>query len=88
MARRAVTYSEGNAGVWSIDCEECPLKPHYEALVLQQKGCAGGIATNMQGPVVLWNCPHSAGTTTVKNEPGNKLSIECNHTNQRGAGDE
>jgi hypothetical protein len=79
VMRRPVTYTEGNAGIWSIDCAACPLKPHFEAIGRPVKPCAGGIATNMQGPVVLQNCPHSAGTETVQNEPDNALSIECRY---------
>lgn len=76
--RRPVAYAEGDAGIWSLQCSECPLEPHLAALGMKGKGCGGGIATNMQGPVVLFNCPHSAGTKTLQNDDG-ALSIDCLH---------
>jgi hypothetical protein len=76
--RRAVEYTEGDTGIWSLTCAECPLKPHAEALNVKPPRCAGGIATNMPGPMVLDKCQHT-DPNSVQNEPGNGLSIECGY---------
>lgn len=78
-----MNYTDGDAGIWHLDCSECPLQPHLDALGMKGKGCAGGIATNMQGPVLMWNCPHSGGSDSLRNDPENVLTIECRHGEAR-----
>lgn len=60
MMIRPFTYHEGNAGIWDVSCEACPLRPHAEALAVKLPTCMHGIATNMQGHLVLGRCKHLA----------------------------
>lgn len=85
MKSVVVTYEECVAGIWSLQCAECPLTPHQIALGLKGKGCMGGIATNMQGPMVLFNCPHSAGQGSVANHENGTLTAGCKY--EEGVGD-
>ena len=75
---RAVKYAEGNAGLWSMTCAECPLLPHAEALGQSAPECAGGIATNMQGPVLLRSCKHLE-PDSFANAADNAITVRCNH---------
>jgi hypothetical protein len=76
MSTLAATYTEGAAGIWSLTCAECPLIPHAEALGQKAPDCMGGIATNMQGPIVMHRCKHAG-------EPirsGKALVVPCAYT--------
>jgi hypothetical protein len=77
-ALRAVTYAEGDAGLWSMTCVECPLLPHTEALGQTAPACASGIATNMQGPVLLRSCKHLE-PDSFANAPDNAITVRCNY---------
>lgn len=60
-------------GAWEIACEQCPMRPHLEALNMKPKACLAGIQTNVQGAVPLSQCEHyekdsitSEGVLTLK----------------------
>ena len=55
MKREAI-LTEGEAGIFKVTCETCPLLPHTEALGQPAKSCMSGLITNIQGPVVLNKC--------------------------------
>lgn len=76
MTTRIVTYTEGDGGIFSVTCAECPLKPHAEALGQKAPECTGGIATNMQGPVPLASCKYLE-PGSFANTPDNEISIRC-----------
>jgi hypothetical protein len=80
MADRTGEYDEGNFGMWKITCRSCPLMPHTQALGQKAPECAGGMATNMQGPVILKRCPH-LGNTGEKGfrVEGETLVVDCMH---------
>lgn len=62
-------------GAWQVVCDECPLKPHLEALGMKPKACIAGIQTNAQGAVPLAQCEHYE-KDSIKNE--NKvLTLTC-----------
>lgn len=75
---RQAVYDEGDFGMWSVACADCPLKPHTDALGQRPPQCAGGMATNMQGPVVLKRCDHMGrqGDGGLKRE-GEQLLVDC-----------
>lgn len=75
--RIAATYTEGNAGIWSINCEDCPLAHHAAALGQKAPHCLSGIATNMQGQIVLNKCQHTSAETVSADDDG-ALTLECN----------
>lgn len=70
------TYAEGNAGIWSITCEACPIAHHAAALGQEAPKCLSGIATNMQGPVVLDKCKHTSADKVTNADDGS-LALEC-----------
>ena len=72
---RPVVYSEGDAGIWSLDCATCPLIPHAKALGAKAKSCMAGIATNMQGPLVLSACEHYEAKSFT--DEGGKAIVKC-----------
>ena len=73
--RRAVVFTEGNAGIWDISCPTCPLRVHTEALGEKHRVCAHGIFTNIQGPVPMGTCKHNK-EDSLKDE-GGKLVLTC-----------
>lgn len=78
MTDRLGIYDEGNFGLWKITCADCPLLPHTRALGQKAPECAGGMATNMQGPVVLKRCDHlgRTGDGGFRSE-GEQLFVDC-----------
>lgn len=78
MAERLGTYNEGALGLWSVTCADCPLLPHTRALGQKPPECAGGMATNMQGPIVLKRCSHlgRAGDAGFRTED-EQLFVDC-----------
>lgn len=62
-------------GAWEIICDDCPLKPHLEALGMKAKACSAGIQTNVQGAVPLAQCEHYE-KDSIKSE-GKKLTLMC-----------
>ena len=82
---RVVKYDEGMAGLWRMTCAECPLIPHTKALGQQQPECAGGIATNMQGPVQLKACAHLV-PDSFANAAGNEITIGCKYRATQAGG--
>ena len=77
-ATRTVKYDEGVLGMWSMTCAECPLIPHAAALGQNPPECAGGIATNMQGPVPLKTCKHLVPNSYANSEDGG-ITIGCTY---------
>lgn len=75
-ATRVVKYDEGNSGLWSMTCAECPLLPHTQALGQKPPECAGGIATNLQGPVQLRSCQHLEPNSWANTDDGS-ISLRC-----------
>ena len=75
---RVVKYVEKDGGLWSMTCAECPLLPHAEALDQDAPQCASGIATTMQGPIVIKTCRHLARDSYRNNADGD-ITIDCNH---------
>lgn len=73
----AATYTEGNAGIWSVTCDACPIAHHAVALGQDAPKCLGGIATNIQGPVVLSKCRNTSPDCLTND--GDALSLECGY---------
>jgi hypothetical protein len=73
--RRTVVLSEGDAGIFSIECQECPLKLHTDALGQKAPSCVHGIITNMQGAIPLGTCKHYEKDSIVVE--GKTLVILC-----------
>lgn len=79
--RRTVRLSHEDGsivGAWAITCDECPLKPHLEALGMKPQPCTAGIQTNMQGYVPLKDCKHYE-KDSIKLE-GKTLTLTCRKT--------
>lgn len=74
--QREVTYTEGYAGIFSIDCETCPLIPAFKALDQKPKPCMSGIATKAQGPVPIHICKHYVKDSIATGE-NKTLNIQC-----------
>lgn len=72
---RIVTYTEEKRGIFSINCADCPLKPHLEALGMEPRPCVAGITTNVQGPVPIDTCEHYQQESIKLEE--NNLTINC-----------
>lgn len=71
MKREAI-LTEGEAGIFKVTCETCPLLPHTEALSQPAKSCMSGVITNVQGPVVLNKCGFAYAL-----ESNDSLLVEC-----------
>jgi hypothetical protein len=78
--RRQVSYTEGDGGVFHIDCAACPLIPAFKALDKKTESCIAGIATNMQGHVPIHICKHYE-KNSISNGEENTLWIECGKGN-------
>ena len=74
---RETKFNEGDAGIFEVTCETCPLLPHLNALGQKPRPCMAGIVTNVQGPVVLKKCEHldDKGAETK----GGVLLLNCMH---------
>lgn len=66
---------ESCVGAWEIICDDCPIKPHLDALGMKPKSCAAGIQTNMQGAIPLAQCEHYENDS-IKSE-GETLKLTC-----------
>ena len=60
---------------WAIRCDECPMKPHTDALGQAAPICASGLMTNLQGAVPVHMCKHYA-KESIRNDSG-ALTVEC-----------
>lgn len=77
VMKLAATYTEGNAGIWSVTCADCPIAHHAAALGQKTPECLSGIATNMQGPMVLNKCAHTSPDCLAND--GDSLALECRY---------
>lgn len=75
-ATRIVQYDEGVAGIWSMTCAECPMRPHTDVLGQRPPECAGGIATNMQGPLMLRSCRNLVAGSFANDDQG-RITVGC-----------
>lgn len=62
---------------WAVFCDECPKKPHADALGLAAPKCAAGLMTNIQGAVPVHQCDHYV-KESIRNDNG-VITVECNH---------
>lgn len=62
---------------WSVRCNECPMKPHADALGQPAPVCAAGLTTNVQGAVILRACKHYQRGSILN--AGGRVSVECDH---------
>lgn len=77
-AERVAKFYEGDLGFWKATCSDCPLLPHTRALGQKDPECAGGMVTNMQGPLVLKRCEHlGRGGDDGFRVYGDQLRVNC-----------
>lgn len=62
---------------WVVESEECPLRPHTDALGKKPPRCASGMMTNVQGAVPIHLCKYYQQDSIVKD--GDLMTVMCGH---------
>lgn len=65
----------GLLGSWKLICDDCPLRPHLEALGMELRACSAGIQTNIQGAVPLKDCEHYVKDSVAMD--GKRITVRC-----------